>query len=112
MKKVRISQVGGLDTRVLARMGRDGIAILTSAKVPSAVVLPFDNREKAARRYIALTSGTNGVLYVSRLKTRLMSKLRKYGALVVLLRGEPTAVLLPFPRNQAEASQNIGAYLR
>lgn len=115
MKKVRISKVGGLDTKVIARMGDSGIAVLTSANVPSAVALPFEgNRREAARRYVALVSNkyAGGAIHVSRLKTKLMSKLRRHNALVVSLRGEPVAILLLFPHDNIEANKSIGAYLR
>jgi len=115
MKKVRISQVGGLDTKVIARMKDSGIAVLTSAKAPCAVALPFTgDRKEAARRYAALVADefAGGAIHVGRLKTKLISKLRRHRVLVVSLRGEPVAILLPFPHDNVEANQSIGAYLR
>lgn len=115
MRKVKISEVGGLDTRVLFRMGSNGIAVLTSANVPNAVALPFTgDRKEAARRYTALVADkyAGGAIHVGRLKTKLISKLRKHKVLVISLRGEPVAILLPFPHDNVEANQSIGAYLR
>ena len=123
MKKVKISEVGGLNTKVLARMGGNGIAILTSANVPSAVALPYIGSRKkdnsAAQQYIALAdksiggkSPVSNVTRVGRLTMRLISELRKHGSLAVSLRGELVAILLPFPQTQAEANQNIEIYLK
>lgn len=123
MKEIAISKVGGLNSRILFCMGSSGIAVLTSANIPSAVALPYTNNRKrdnfAARQYVALTDKSAGgklpvsnVTRTGRLKTELITELHEHGSLLVLLRGKPFAILLPYPADVTEANRNIDTYLR
>ena len=116
MQTVSLSKVGGLTTEVLARMGNQRLAVLTSDKIVRAVVLPHTNNKQlacqAASQYIALANGHNAdVIKAGRLKGKLLTMLANAGVLTVERRGVPVVILLPPPTDAIQAERGAKTYL-
>lgn len=114
-EKINLSAVGGLNLEILARMG-DGLVILTSDRVPGAVVMPHTKELvtalKAAEKYTSLWNGGNSWPKVKRLKQTVRDALSANGVLIVMRRrATPMAVLLPYPRSDTDAAKSLRAYL-
>lgn len=116
-ERINLSAVGGLNLEVLARMG-DGLVVLTSDRVPGAVVMPYTGELatalEATKKYTSLLNGDNSWPKVKRLKETVMYDLMRSAdkALVVVRRrATPIAVLLPYPRSGTDAARSLRAYL-
>lgn len=116
-ERINLSEVGGLSLEVLARMG-DGLVILTSDRVPGAVVMPYTNSQTAAleatKKYTSLLNGDNSWPKVKRLREAVMYALllsADTALVVVRRRSTPMAVLLPYPRSGTDAARSLKAYL-
>lgn len=115
MQTVSLSEVGGLNTLILAKLGTQKLAILTSDKVAKAVVLPLTSDKQVAcqlaKQYIGLVSGNTDAVKVSRLRGKLQTKLANHGRLKILRRGVPVAILLPPPGDKESAERGAMSYL-
>lgn len=114
-EQINLSAVGGLNLEVLARMG-DGLVVLTSDRVPGAVVMPYTGELatalEATKKYTSLLNGDNSWPKVKRLKQTVRGLLSADKALVVVRRrATPIAVLLPYPRSGTDAARSLKAYL-
>ena len=114
-ERINLSAVGGLNLEILARMG-DGLVILTSDRVPGAVVMPYANSQTAAleatKKYTSLLNGDNSWPKVKRLKQTVRDLLSVNTALIVVRRrATPIAILLRYPHSGIDAARSLKAYL-
>lgn len=114
IERINLSAVGGLNLEVLAR--GPSLLILTSDRVPGAVVMPYTSDQtvalEATQKYTSLLNGDNSWPKVKRLKQTVRDLLSTDKALVVMRRrATPIAVLLPYPRSGTDAARSLKAYL-
>ena len=113
---INLSDIGGVDTKTISALMSGGITILTSTRVPVAVLAAYPHSEPIARCTIDELQNLPSVLAerhsADGIETKVFVSLSDGRPRIVWLRGtKPVAVLMSFPHSEEQIQALITAYV-